>query len=61
LWKFKDRAAGFELQGSKKGKSLKKKRLFDGFKKRKRAGLFILGFIPLHLYHIYWWRAAVSQ
>jgi len=33
LWDFKDRAAGFELQGSKKGKSLKKVLLRD-FTKR---------------------------
>jgi hypothetical protein len=61
LLKFKDRAAGFELQTSKKGKSLKEKRLFEGFNKRKRVSLFILGFIPLHLYHIYRWGAAFSQ
>jgi hypothetical protein len=37
-----------------------KRLLFEGFYKEE-LGLVVFRFIPLHLYHIYWWRAAVSQ
>jgi hypothetical protein len=43
LWKFKDKGAGFELQGSKMGKSLKKLFLRDFIKGN--SDLFVLGFI----------------